>query len=396
MIYLIIIAILIAQIRIYDLGNSKKLKNVNYIFVLIVLIGVSGFRYRIGLDTIAYMSIYNFIPTIESFNFLDFNNFRYQPLYLLLTVFAKSISCNFFVFQIIHAVIVNASIFYFIKKNTQYIFSGIFFYFIFCFFSFNFEVLRESIAISIFLISYDFLIRKEWVKYYFFVFISFLFHSFSFFLAIIPFFIGFKVRFNIRLIVFSLLSLFLAIYIHNNFLSFFQYFAFTSTMADKFLVYQGSIYSTGKFNVLGILSNSFIFVIFPAFIVINMRKFIKKEFSYEFIVVLSFFIVILSSYIAIFYRIFNYLLVFNILLFSEFLCNKDRFRIYFNNYSISKFVVYLSLVFMIFLKIFVLFDNNNGIAHINRYYPYYSVFDEKISIKREILFSYYMNSDFNR
>jgi hypothetical protein len=51
---------------------------------------------------------------------------------------------------------------------------------------------------------------------------------------------------------------------------------------------------------------------------------------------------------------------------------------------------------MIFLKIFVLFDNNNGIAHINRYYPYYSVFDEKISIKREILFSYYMNSDFNR
>ena len=114
MIYFITIAILIVLIGVYDFNGFKKAKYANYYLVLTLLILTAGVRYRIGLDTIRYMSSFENMPTLFNMTLTDFKETRYDPIFYLLSIFSKTIYPDFVFFQILHATILNSIVFYFI------------------------------------------------------------------------------------------------------------------------------------------------------------------------------------------------------------------------------------------------------------------------------------------
>lgn len=186
MIYLFLIIIFCLPLF---LRNKVPFTGSNYWYwgECILLILVAGLRLVVGGDTQTYMYDYDKYPTMEEFTIFHFALFRYQPLWILLNVFAKSIYPEFFVLQLILSSIVNPITFYIIKKETNKKFEVAFIYLLFQFLYFNCEIMRDSIAISIFYFAFDYLVKHKWVKYYALCFLAFLFHDAALFYFVIPF-----------------------------------------------------------------------------------------------------------------------------------------------------------------------------------------------------------------
>lgn len=176
----------------------------------VLLILVAGLRLVVGGDTQTYMSDFDRYPTIDEFTIFHFALFRYQPLWILLNVLAKSIYPEFFVLQIILAGIVNPVTFYIIKKETDKKFEVAIVYLLFQFLYLNCEIMRETFSICIFYFAFGYLIKHKWLKYYGLCVIAFLFHDAAAFYFILPLFLliltkEFTPRFTIVLAVILLI-----------------------------------------------------------------------------------------------------------------------------------------------------------------------------------------------
>lgn len=167
MIYLLVFILLLIPVVRYDWMAKTGGENVWYYLNLIVLILLAGLRYRVGGDTLMYMSMYNEWPAMDELKYFDFEEALYNPLWYIYTSVAKSISDEFWVLQIIQAVIVNSIFFHFFKKySPQYYFSAILLYYLGYYCYFNMEILREVLCICVLMLATDWLINKKWIRYY--------------------------------------------------------------------------------------------------------------------------------------------------------------------------------------------------------------------------------------
>ena len=105
----------------YD-GKSNMTKLVPYMILLIFVILISGLRYRVGIDTLNYMEVYNSLPSANNISdiFDSEGNYSMRPLFLLLVVISKLFSNDFWVCQLLHAIILNSCVFYFLYKESKY------------------------------------------------------------------------------------------------------------------------------------------------------------------------------------------------------------------------------------------------------------------------------------
>ena len=118
MIYLFILVLLFYYTYYFDYLGRRKQRDVAYLFVLVIFILLAGFRYRLGVDTIRYESNFANIPTLTELGKVDFSEENYDPFYYILSIFAKTISSDFWVMQMLQASLVNVVIFSFwIDKN---------------------------------------------------------------------------------------------------------------------------------------------------------------------------------------------------------------------------------------------------------------------------------------
>jgi hypothetical protein len=187
MIYIIIFLFLFLSAIHYDVNGYKVNNYLVFIWWLIFVL-LAGLRYRVGCDTFSYMLSYKTIPTIENLTYKQLVSNVYQPFWVILSSLCKSVSKDFTFFQLVHAVIANSIIFYFIRKNSIYFFTGILFYFIFYYLYFNMEILRETLAICVFLLSLKYFFSNKWLKYYIFCFIALMFHLSAILLFFLPLF----------------------------------------------------------------------------------------------------------------------------------------------------------------------------------------------------------------
>ena len=118
MIYVVVFILLLIPVVKYDLMAKSGGENKWYYLNLIVLILLAGLRYRVGGDTLMYMSVYNEWPAIDELKYFDFETALYNPLWYIYTSLPRSISDEFWVFQMIQAVIVNSVFFWFFKKYS--------------------------------------------------------------------------------------------------------------------------------------------------------------------------------------------------------------------------------------------------------------------------------------
>lgn len=342
--------------------SSKSTVKIQLVFILVCATLLFGFRYRVGIDTLNYIGNYQYIPELENFKLFEVFDYRFEPLYTFLNSLCKSVSSEFYIFQLLHSLILNVCVIVFFYKNTTNPFVGLFFYFFITGLYFNTEVLRESLAVGIFLLNFQNLLKRRWLSYYLLVCISILFHYSAFILLLFP--LALKLKFGIKYLFFALLYLLLLSPLVNYLIPFVTFDSIVSRL-NMYMEYAEG----GRLNVNWIIYSFIRLVLFPVFILI-MNKFAKVENEkFEPFVCLH----ILFGIGCIFFQ-----LIF------------DRF----SNYTIVLFIAYLSIflsskyakriVVAFVFSISVLVYSQYYIERYVQWFPYYSIFNPTRDNDREL------------
>lgn len=172
---------------------------INYIIIFMMFFFLAALRYNIGGDTQHYMSNWHMYPSILSSDWADeyqkiYEHHRwaqrYQPGWMFYAMIVKSIHPSFITLQVITSFLLNFAIFRTIRKYSPYPFLSLLIYYLtFTFILLEFEVVRESIAVSIFLlVAFDNWVQKKWLRYYIGTSLAFLIHPSAILMFIFPIF----------------------------------------------------------------------------------------------------------------------------------------------------------------------------------------------------------------
>lgn len=187
MIYLIVLIVFLYPV-IRQSSTKNNISPKYYWFQLVLIILLAGLRNNVGGDTIAYMRDWercDDIFHVDSYTLLYMSVF-YRPLTLGLFLLCRTISTEFFVWQLAEAIIVNTATFYIVQKETKYKYEVVLFFLIFQFLYFNTEIMREAIAASGFYFAFRFYDEQKWLKYYVALIVVFLLHDSVFIFFFFP------------------------------------------------------------------------------------------------------------------------------------------------------------------------------------------------------------------
>lgn len=203
MLYLAIALYLMILSWRYDFSDmqSKRFLRAHRWFTLLILVLLSGLRYRLSLDTVSYMQ--QFEIEVVPFNQLTLNYFaeaRYQPLWVLLTSICKSFD-SFVLLQIIVALILNSAVFYFFLRTTKKFFMAVLLYYLTQYFYFNMDIMRESLAVAFFLIAIIQYNQHRFKSFYFLIFASSFMHLYAFALLMVPFVLSSRIPDKLKFLI---------------------------------------------------------------------------------------------------------------------------------------------------------------------------------------------------
>lgn len=338
--YIVLFILVIISTIIFDVIKDKKLLKLFYFFIFIFCSLLMGLRYKVGIDTYNYMDLYKYIPKLDVINVNNIFNYDVQPLFLIFLSSCKTfISEDFVWVQLFHSFFVNYVVFSFIKKYSSAPFMGIFFYFVTCFLYFNTEIIKESFAIAIFLLSYKYLLKKSWIKYYLMVLLGTLFHTSAILLILVPLILNLKldkkffIYWGICLIVFL------------NILYFTEFFSYIDAV-NKFNRYMNQ----SEINEMNYTWNLLLFIqssLLPLCALFICKKILEIQVQYEGLIL---FMVIIGTGAlingVIFPRFCNYYILYYVLILAEIL----------KKYLLTKGSKFLITFFFIFFFFYYLYD----------------------------------------
>ena len=380
MIYFLIFVFLLLLVLNFDLSRSKSNGNFWYRVAGLTLILVSGLRYKVGGDTLAYFDFFDSYPLITELKGYDFLNSRWDPMWVVISSISKSIFNDFTFFQLIHSIFINVVIFRFIKQNTQFKFTAVLVYYLFFYLYFNTEIMRESLAVSMFLLAYPYFKQKQWLKYYCLAIIAFLFHSSAIVTLLFPVFryIAFSKKSVIILLgVFVLLNM--ATYIIPSALNF---LLVSDRLSERF-----EIYSELKVEWRGMLQIFMLYGLFPFMVLYFNKRILKRPEMFKEMYFLYFSIITVVIVVSGFARIINYLAPFMLVIYADVIMISVRKKVFMEQ---TNFVVMLIFIITFIPKInYYRLDMSRfypGTVKFNMYYPYSSALFPQEYPFREILF----------
>lgn len=112
MIYIVILIYLLLLMFLHDYKDYKRNKSFWYYVTLYIFILLTGLRYRIGSDTLAYEVAFNNVPKLSSLTYsylMDISDFEIG--YTVLMSVSKTIFDKFWVFLFLQSIMVNVLIF---------------------------------------------------------------------------------------------------------------------------------------------------------------------------------------------------------------------------------------------------------------------------------------------
>lgn len=271
--YLIVFLLALLFTYQYDIKRRIQGKEAAYFILFLATVLLAGCRYVVGGDTVRYMRYWEDYPTLFEHDMSLFDTI-YEPLWSFLSIVCKSVSDDFVFFQFVHAVLLNGILFFGVFKEQEMFnirrFTVTFFYLIYYFLYFNMEILQESLAVAIFLLSLPYYQSNNWKKYYLLAIISFLFHASAIVVFFIPFFrnITFKFRYVVIMaLVIGVFSVSIG-YLLSNWLD--------SQIYAKFELYKGA-----DMNINGRILRIIEFIIIPLIIIhLNDIKLKKRSSLY--------------------------------------------------------------------------------------------------------------------
>lgn len=375
--YIIIAFLILFGVIHFDYRNLVAGKKAFYIFIFIILTLLLAFRYRVGGDSLTYEDIYSSMPNFRDIKLYGLyykpSLFVYQPLWLYLVAFSKWIGKDYYIFQFIHAIIVNLLIGIYIFRSSSKPFTVIFILFVTHFyFYYTIEIEREVLSIGVFLLNLKNFEKKRWPKYYFLCLISFLCHISAFILFFLPLFRNLKLSRNTIVLIVICLTPF--IFFKETLESILKPLMFLDVLNSKF-----KDYSQIELSFLGTIYHYFgrVICLFPIFF---YYKKVKSSKDYDWLFNIYIIISVLSlSFIGI-ERFLNYFLIPYLIIFIEYI-----YRMPIKINIIKKYVLILITFFNICCNIpeRLLTTNSYGTPYYYLFYPYVSIFDKHIIRERE-------------
>ena len=390
MIYLVILLVILSLTLHFDAKGKVPPNNSYYWGIYVLLVLLMGLRYRIGGDTLAYMEYYKTVLSVEKLNEAYFaqahKEFGYGVLWTVFCSVCKWFTNSFVLFQFVHAIIVNGVVFRFFLKHSKYVFANILFYYVFYFLTLNTEILRESLAICVFLLSIDAFFDKKWIKYYVYVFIAAQFHLSAYILLIVPFFSFIKHVKFIALPIVGVCLILLVPIIQDVLLK-----EVVPRLEEGHLKWKLILYMQHEINTNGVIFISLTKVAFPL-ILLGIDDKMRENYSKYRIFIIAFIIMSIGAiYIPPFERLSNYFLPFLYLWFVELVAYGYQKGIY---APVSKVVFSVLIVLLMLPRIYYYTkDTSERVAGTRFYviwYPYYSVFNKQIVKERKQLMKTYV------
>jgi hypothetical protein len=156
----------IASIPLLPDSNNKKLfyNPVSKYLVFFLLIFFIGFRGFIHEDALRYYDFYNTIPSLFEKTKISktISSARFEPGFILYMMFFKTISSNYFFFQVVSNVIDFTILLLFLKNYIpKYVVMGILFFILFRGFQLEIMFVRNAKSMMCFLISIKYLEKRN-------------------------------------------------------------------------------------------------------------------------------------------------------------------------------------------------------------------------------------------
>lgn len=235
--YLISFLIIIIVTKIFDINikkNNKLFSIILFILILFMLTFISGFRYYVGTDYHAYIQMYN------SYSYLEFGS---VILFKIANLLSPNPQTIIFIYSLVTNLVILFSMYRFRNKCDISLSMATY---LFMFFPFTFNIIRQSLAFSICLLAITYLLDKNYKRYIILVLVASLFHSSA--LIILPFIIvplNSKNNKNIiKYIIFTILliiSILLCYKFFSNISIFRKYLGYYATVSFSNLQFIGLI-----------------------------------------------------------------------------------------------------------------------------------------------------------
>ena len=364
MVYVFIYALVVALAYV-NRRMTYRTRICSMIFVCGYLIFLMGLRYRVGIDTLNYMDGYDYIPDLRDLFSVDFSDTRFEPGYMFLCALCRTITPDFWLLQLAHSFLLNVLVFVFIYKHSRNPFIGIGVYMVLCWLYFNTEIIRESLAIAIFLLNYDNLKNKRWLRYYLVALLSI---SFQYSAVITLFFPLVRfLKFNVLYVIGCFLILGITPYVEqvNQLIS-------IASVANRI---EEHVNSAGDLNLNWRIANMVRYSIVPIFALFVSRYFNYKSEYTPFILLSILFGIGAFAIPIIFSRLANYTLLFVVIYVAnliDVLSSKPHFK-----YALISLVLCSQLLY--YKEMFY------------AWYPYVSIFTEREVPEREALWYDYFS-----
>lgn len=432
MIYIAIFLLMLVGVYTFDYRGYRRFGMLYYVLFFVLLVLISGLRYRLGTDSVVYEKNYDMYPPLWGLDSFKFDNTRFEPGYVIFASLARSISPDFMVLQLLHAIVVNGVVMWFIYKFCSRRFLGLTFYFIILYFNLNMQVMREAMAVCFFLLAWPSFRDGKWLWYYCLTLPATIFHTSAFLMLLVPLCCLPGVRelfvYGKRTVVICVLILGLGIFIQERFSQVFNYMAITERMMDRVNAYSADKQSGNILNVTGMVGIVLQYCLYPLIALYfgnqrlkatlrkrwaeiprknqfrltpdekreirlrkrEMRKDTREFDRWQIMVLLSIYAMIFSIPMFIFGRYFNYFGIFSLCTvaswaFSRLHIGSKRVRLQF-----ASWVIVLVPYIFINLWAFNASANRSGTLKVYQiYYPYKSRLNPELDSEREAIYRYF-------
>lgn len=327
--FYIVLLMFVALSYCYDYKKFTSLKGFWLVVMWITTVCIAAFRYRMGVDSVMYEYEYPEMPTLSQLWDYKFSDSRYQLLYIIFTAISRSLSDDFFCFQILHALYVNTIIFWFYSKYTKHTFFALSLYFLMLYIPFNMEVLRESLAVSTFLLAWPMFKNGRWLWYYVICLIALGFHLSAILTFVFPLFRLPGLRqffvFGKRTIIICFLLFSIGFFIQDRFFDILQGLSMTDNFKERAAAYKGDELGGAALNINGIIGYLMKFACYPLIALYFLKKKRKSDSKdgkvaldkEEYMSMWNVYTTCITLLITIFHRYNNYLAPFTILVIAD-------------------------------------------------------------------------------
>lgn len=342
------------------------------------------------------------MPKLWEIEKFRFESTRFEPGFMMFASLTRSISPDFTLLQFSVAIVVNSVIFWFIKNNTPHKFLCLSFYFLALYLNLNTQVLREALAVSVFLLAWPYFRDGKWLQYYILALLASFMHTSALLTLFLPLSCVPGVREGFR---FGWRTLFICVFllvagylIQTRFTDFFMMLAVSDRLMDRVSVYSNDYAGGSVLNFFGAADLFIRSIMLPLVALyftgnkmkkVTDKKILKNYNRLETMVLTCIYFSVLTIPIFIFSRYYNYFGIFALVIISSWAFSSLKFKKKTYKLNIGYWALILMIFYVFNFKAYFAPANKSGTLKTYMiYYPYATRLDPFMDSNREAIYRY--------